>query len=253
MSLSGQIALFDIGNTKTALSAANKKTMGRRAVLPTTEVLKKASLKKWLAQAKLKVGAAVICSVVPKAADALEKIWREEFSTPFLRVGRDIKVPLKLALKNPHTAGQDRLVCAWEAWRRHGACLIVDAGTAITIDAVDADGTFLGGVIAPGMKLGASALHAHTAQLPELEIKLPKRAIGNETRAAMLSGVVFGTAEMVAGLLTRMQKERGKKTPVLLTGGDAPLLAKIFPKLGRVETDLLFNGLLNLWYEHEQA
>jgi type III pantothenate kinase len=129
-------------------------------------------------------------------------------------------IPLGTALLRPDQAGQDRLLAAWAASELHGSpVIVVDLGTATTVDAVDGDGFFIGGAILPGLALAADALAEGTARLPRVELELPAEAVGTDTSSAILSGVVIGHLGAVRELVTRM---RERITTSAAGGADGP-------------------------------
>lgn len=132
-------------------------------------------------------------------------------------------IPISTALARPDRTGPDRLLAAWAAAQVYGTpVIVVDLGTATTVDAVDADGFFLGGAIAPGLELAADALADHTARLPRIEVALPDEAIGTDTAGAIASGVVIGHIGTVRELAQRMHRRiasRDARTKVVITGG----------------------------------
>lgn len=137
-------------------------------------------------------------------------------------------VPIRTALPRPDRTGSDRLVAAWAAATLHGRpVIVVDLGTATTVDAVDADGFFLGGAILPGLALAAEALAARTARLPRVELTLPDDAIGSDTSSALQSGIVIGHLGAIRELATRMHARMAATTAdhlptrVVVTGGHA--------------------------------
>ncbi len=140
-----------------------------------------------------------------------------------LLLGRDFPALVKNVTRQPGKVGTDRLAQASAAWRRvRGACAVVSLGTAITIDRVDARGRFTGGLIAPGLRLMARALHEHTALLPEVDPVRRRSPLGRDTREALESGISFAASGLIREAL------RGFKGPVLGTGGDAPLFRDLF-------------------------
>jgi type III pantothenate kinase len=134
-------------------------------------------------------------------------------------------IPISTALARPDRTGPDRLLAAWAASRLYGSpVIVVDLGTATTVDAVDADGFFLGGAIAPGLELAADALAEGTARLPRIEVNLPEDAIGTDSRGAIASGVVIGHIGMVRELAQRMHQkvaDPAAPTKVVVTGGQS--------------------------------
>ena len=144
--------------------------------------------------------------------------------------------------------GADRLVGALAAFERHRrAVVVVDIGTAVTVDAVDARGCFRGGAIAPGPEMMAAALAAMTAKLPRVRPRRVRRAIGRSTRAGIAAGLFFGTAGLVDRLVTRIARELRGRPLVIATGGLAKLVAPASATIRRVEPDLLFDGLRLVW------
>lgn len=148
-----------------------------------------------------------------------------------LLLGRDFPPLVRNRTLQPQTVGADRLAQASGAWARaKGPCVVVSMGTAITIDVVSARGEFLGGSIAPGLRLMARALHDHTARLPEVEPARRRSSLGRHTREAIEAGISFAAEGLIKGALA---KSRGR---VFGTGGDAPLFRDLFdtlvPELG---------------------
>ena len=120
---------------------------------------------------------------------------------------------------------------------------MIDFGTATTFDVVDADGAYLGGVIAPGINLSIEALHQAAARLPRIGIGRPQAVIGTNTVAAMQSGIYWGYVGMIEGLVARIQAEFGGRLKVVATGGLAPLLAEGTTVIGHIDPDLTLDGL----------
>ena len=134
------------------------------------------------------------------------------------------------------------------AIQEYGApLLLVDMGTATTITAVDASGTFLGGCICPGVKISMEALTGRTAQLPGISLEEPQRAIGRNTRDCMRSGIMFGAAAMLDGLLDRMEAELGVPVKVIATGGIARFVIPLCRRKMIYDRSLMLKGLGLLW------
>jgi pantothenate kinase type III len=151
---------------------------------------------------------------------------------PLTVAGAD-RIPLLTALPRPDLTGPDRLLAAWAAIVLHGRpVIVVDLGTATTVDAVDADGFFLGGAILPGFGLAAQALAEGTARLPRVELELPDEAIGVDTAAALQSGIVIGHLGAVRELVTRMRERLASQLGLLGTGSvDLPALEPSAPDM----------------------
>jgi type III pantothenate kinase len=168
----------------------------------------------------------VIGSVVPPLTGRWVEVYERYFGqTPFLISHESVK-SLKIAYQPPEAVGADRLANAVAAHHHYGvpAC-IVDFGTATSFDAVSRDAEYLGGAIAPGMRISSEALFARTAKLPKTEIIRPPSAIGRNTNHAIQSGIFFGYIGVVEGIVTRFKEELGPDTHVIGTGGGVDLIA----------------------------
>jgi type III pantothenate kinase len=188
---------------------------------------------------RLTDGVAVAATVVSTPGPALDAAYRE--ALPGL-LGHD---PLVLSAD---VAGPDRLAdCAAAHALVGGACIAVDLGTATTVNAVDADGRFLGGAIATGLEVSVQALAARTARLGEVALEAPESAIGTDTDRAMRSGAVYGHAGLVDGLVERFRAELGADVPAIATGGLAGVVAPHCRTVSRIEPALTLTGLRLLW------
>lgn len=187
----------------------------------------------------------VICSVVPSVTKLLESLIRKSLKIKPLIVGRDIIVPIRNRYANPKQVGQDRLICAYAACKLHGfPAIVIDLGTAITLDVVSAKCEYLGGIIVPGIHITAETLFERTALLPLVEITKPKSLIGKDTQGSILSGIFYGYGEMLKGLIKILARDLKIKPRVILTGGHAKLMAEyIKESVHVVEPDLVLKGL----------
>jgi len=196
------------------------------------------------------VHAVILCSVVPKTLrtlkDSLAQLWP---SIQPVTVGETFTVPLTNRYLPPEQVGQDRLVNAYAALQMTGQpALIVDFGTAITIDLLTPDGAYAGGVIAPGVEISLDALSQRTAMLPRIELAAPLSVLGRDTVSSMRSGLLYGFASLCDGLVTRIREEQRLATcPVIATGGYATLIAEHCRTVTRVEPNLTLQGLQQLW------
>jgi type III pantothenate kinase len=187
---------------------------------------------------------AVLCSVVPPLTTTFIEMCRRYFTIEPLVVGAGVKTGVSIVMDNPREVGADRVVNAAGAHHLYGGpVIVIDFGTATTFDVVSQKGEYLGGVIAPGVALGAEALFTRTAALPRVEISRPKRVIGKNTVSAMQSGIVFGYVSLVEGLVKRLQEEMGESTRVVATGGLAEAIARETSIIDTVEPDLTLIGL----------
>lgn len=193
-------------------------------------------------------GVAIAC-VVPPLDSVLEAVARKYLGVDPLFVAPGIKTGMPILVDNPNEVGADRIVNGVAAYARfQRASIVADFGTATTFDAVSARGEYLGGAIAPGVKVSAQSLFEATAKLPRIDLKRPDRAIGKSTIASMQSGIVFGYLGLVREILERMRAEMGGTPAVVATGG---LTALLQPDLSRfvdaIDPDLTLTGLRILY------
>jgi len=189
--------------------------------------------------------AIVIASVNEPAAAPIIEAVREVYPTGVFILGDDLDVPIRTDVDPGYTPGQDRLLNALAAFHlRKQACVVVDAGTAITVDFVDGEGTFIGGAIAPGLRLSLDALHRGTAALPHVELAVPDAdPFGRSTREAMLNGVLYGARGLVR-MLTERYAEAYRAYPIVIaTGGDARVLFEGDELIDAIVDDLTLRGI----------
>ena len=185
-----------------------------------------------------------MCSVVPPLITTFVDLSQRYFHTTPLVVGAGVKTGVSIRMDNPREVGADRIADAVAAHHLYGgAIIIVDLGTATTFGIVSKEGDYIGGVIATGIATAAEALFARTAQLPRVELAHPKHVIGTNTVAALQSGIIYGYASLVEGMLTRIQGELGEKATVIATGGYAELIARETKVIDSVNLDLTLIGL----------
>jgi type III pantothenate kinase len=186
----------------------------------------------------------IIGSVVPDITEELKLAILSFFKKKALVVSEDFKVNFPVRVDNPSELGTDRLVnalCAWSTYQKPS--IIVDFGTATTFDVVGKSGIYLGGVIAPGINLSITALHAAAARLPRIAITKPKNIIGKNTVSAMSSGVYWGYIGLIKCLLLKIEDEIGYKMTIIATGGLANLFISEMPKDVIINNDLTIRGL----------
>ena len=186
-----------------------------------------------------------ICSVVPKATQELRAMALRYFGFAPVVVEPGTRTGIAIATENPQEVGADRITNAVAAHDMYpnSAVIVVDFGTATKVDAVSPSGQFLGGAIAPGVGITAEALFAGAAQIRRVELVAPPSAIGKSTRTSVQSGVVFGTAGLVDGLVERVSDELGTRPDVVATGGLAPTVVKHCRRVDHVEPILTLLGL----------
>lgn len=194
-----------------------------------------------------------IASVVPPLNQALKRMAEVEFQLTPLFVDHTTDTGLKILYDSPSELGADRIVDSVAAVAKYGApCIVVDCGTATTFNAVNAAHEYLGGVIAPGIMISAEALFSRAAKLPRVEIKRPRKVIASSTTGAMQSGLYYGYAGLVDGVLSQMIAELGSQPRVIATGGLAPLIADGSKFIEQVDQTLMLDGL-RLIYERNKS
>lgn len=195
--------------------------------------------------------AIVIASVNPQGEAVFIECLRRYTTKKPLCIGKDIAIPIPVLTEHPEKVGIDRLVNAIAAFERtKNWTVVVDAGTAITIDGIDNTGAFLGGVIAPGMGIASKALHHYTALLPDVQARKPGRVLGKNTEQALHSGIYWGTVGMVSHLIDLLCNEIGNRPTILATGGDAKTLAREIPLITTVLPDLTLEGIRLVYQSH---
>ncbi len=188
--------------------------------------------------------ASVIGSVVPSLTEPLAEAVERGFGHRALVVGPGIKTGMPILYENPREVGADRIVNAVAAYERvRDAVIVVDFGTATTFDCISKKGEYVGGAIAPGIRISAEALFSHAARLPHTEIERPPHAIGRNTVHSMRSGIVFGYVALVDGLVERLRAELGSPCAVLATGGLAVMIAAESRTIEDVDDYLTLEGL----------
>ncbi len=201
--------------------------------------------------AKEEIDRFVISSVVPPLTGRLVEVSERYLDTkPFLIDHESVK-SIKVAYHTPEAVGADRLANAVAAYHQYGgpAC-IVDFGTATTFDAVSKGGEYLGGAIAPGMRIASEALFTRTAKLPKTEIVRPPAAIGRNTTHAIQAGMFFGYVGLVEGIVTRFKEELGPGTHVIGTGGGVDLIASGTKIIEVVAPWLTLEGIRMIYEEN---
>lgn len=197
------------------------------------------------------IDAAALCSVVPPLTPIFVELFRRYFNVEPLVVAAGTRTGIRILYDNPRDVGADRIVDAAAAMQLYGGpAIIVDMGTATVIDAVTADGDYLGGAIAPGMTIAHDALFSNTSQLRRVELISPETAIGRNTIHAIQAGIVLGYADLVRGMVARFDRELGGGAKVVATGGMAHIIEKEAGVFDDVNPDLTLTGLRLI---HEMA
>ena len=195
----------------------------------------------------------IIASVVPPVFNAVCTGVIKVIGKQPMVVGPGIKTGLNIQVDNPSQVGSDRIVVAVAALAEYKPPLaLLDLGTATTIDVVDQGNTYIGGCIMPGVRISMEALTSRTAQLPGINLDKPKRVVGKNTVDCMRSGIMYGAAAMLDGMLDRVEEELGYPLTVIATGGIAQFIVPLCRREMKVERDLLLKGL-NIIYKKNMA
>jgi len=254
------LLVIDVGNTNTVLGLYDRDRLLRSWRIETSTSRTHDELGVMLGmftatveRTPADVDASILCSVVPSASYPMQRMCQVYCDTEPLVVGPGIKTGVPILYDNPKEVGADRIVNAVAAHHLvGGASIVVDFGTATTFDCIRADGSYLGGVIAPGYQISAEALFKRTSKLPRVEPARPAKVIGRNTVHSMQSGLYFGYLELVDGICRRIQDEMGHPPPkVLATGGLARFIARGSTTIGQVEEDLTLLGLKLLWERNQ--
>jgi type III pantothenate kinase len=240
-----KLLAIDIGNTNISFGIFDNNRIIKKFNIPTEKYAIR-KLKALLGE--IECDDCVICSVVPKATDALKRDCKKFFYIRPYIAGENIILPIKNLYRKPRQLGQDRLVNAYAAAACFGAPVIaIDYGTAVTFDIVSRKKEYLGGMILPGLRLSLEALSRNTALLPEIEIDAPREFIGRDTKNSILSGIVYGFAALTDALVGRIKRHIGKNAHVVATGGDSTLIGNYCKSIDLIDSDLTLKGL-NLMY-----
>jgi type III pantothenate kinase len=245
------LLVVDIGNTHTAFGLFDGEKLGfdwrmeTRSERTADELA--AALRGLFELAGLnmrQVDAAIISSVVPPATLPMERLFARYFKLTPLVVGPGMKTGMPVLYENPRDLGADRIVNAVAAYAQFSqGAIVVDFGTATTLDVVTARGEYAGGIITPGLLISADALYRSTAKLPRVEIARPKAVVGTNTVASIQSGLVFGYAGMIDALVNRIRAEVAYAPRVVATGGLGALVARESATIDEYDELLTLRGL----------
>ena len=186
----------------------------------------------------------IISSVVPPVFNAVRSgVYKITERQPMV-VGHGLKTGLDIRMDNPAQVGSDRIVIAVAALaKRQAPLILIDMGTATTVEVIEPKNKYMGGVIMPGARLSLDALTSNTAQLPGINLDRPGRIIAKNTVDSMRSGIMYGTAAMLDGVIDRIEEELGRPSTIVATGGVAPYVIPLCKHKIALERDLLLRGL----------
>ncbi len=257
---SQMIVAVDVGNTETSLGVFSEgalvatwtiTTAGSMTADEAFDALSNAldymEGKAAAETASFAIGDAVLSSVVPHLTAAWEAALRSLTGRRPLTVGPGVKTGIRMRYRDPAEVGADRMADLAAALAKYEPPLIiVDLGTTTNFEVIDGEGVFLGGIIAPGMALGARSLAREAAKLPVIEVAAPKSVIGTCTREAVQSGVVLGEIARIDGLIDMIERETGEDCSVVVTGSDARAIASLLQHDATPDETLTLRGLARL-------
>lgn len=191
-----------------------------------------------------------ISSVVPSVTSMLRRLSLEHFNIGAIVVGPGVKTGLKIIADNPQEVGADIISASVKALDFAKDVLVIDLGTAIKYIYVS-NQALRGVVISPGVEISLKALTENTALLPKFEIKVPKKVLGTNTVECMQSGITYGIASQIDGMIERIKKEVSKEFLVIFTGGLAPTILPLITHEAVYEEHLVLEGLLSIVYKNE--
>ncbi len=248
---------IDIGNSSIKFGLFDRDQLTKKFSIPTKPNATAGDLKAAVGnELDVSFSEVIVCSVVPQIENSLQEFLEQTYSVSPMFVDSSFDFGLTTKYEPITAVGPDRLVNAFAAVRKYGKpAIICSFGTATTIDAVNSEGEYLGGIIAPGMNTLAEALHLKAAKLPRVEIAKPETVIGNTTIGSIQSGIFYGYIGLVEGILARMTAELlsvppatagGTDLRVIATGGFARIIAAESPLIEVVDENLTLEGLFHL-------
>src|ERR671932_1314367 len=200
------------------------------------------------------IDGAIVSSVVPQLGHEYEQVSERYFAGTLMVVGPGVRTGMPIRTESPHEVGPDRLANAVAAYDRVGAaCVVVDFGTTINYDIVSAEGELLGAIFTPGVEISLQALAARAARLPNVDIEPPRELIGRSTVTAIQSGVVYGFAGQVDGIVGRLREEMGDEITAIATGGLAHTIVPFCDQIDETDDLLTLTGLRLIWERNRSA
>ncbi|MDP2911010.1 MAG: type III pantothenate kinase [Candidatus Omnitrophota bacterium] len=238
------ILAIDIGNTSIYNGIFDKKALKKTFRVDSHSKNLKSQYNAGLKPFFRSIGLVIITSVAPQVLKRIEGAVKDITGKKPVVVGRDIDSGVENLYRDPRQVGTDRLVNARAAYELYGGeCVIVDFGTAITIDIVNKKQQYIGGVIAPGPGISLWALSEKTALLPRVKLKKPKGVLGRETKESMLIGAVYGFSSLCDGIVRKLKKRYCKNAKVIVTGGFSGLIGPYCETADKIDEKLTLKGL----------
>jgi type III pantothenate kinase len=247
------LVVLNLGNSRLAVGALRAGELGEVVRVGNNEQGKwaEAIAAAWRRIAGTENAAVVAASVNPKLEAELARAVMEAADRRVVWVGKDLDLPIKVLTEKPEETGVDRVLNVAAAYEQMGkACVVVDAGTAITVDLCNDQGEFLGGAIAPGVSMQLDALHERTARLPRAAFAVPGEAFGKSTQQAIVHGVYHGIRGMVKELIENYATELGNWPDLIATGGDAETLFTDWELVHAIAPELTLYGIALAYTQH---
>jgi type III pantothenate kinase len=248
------IIAVDIGNTNITVALYLKdeeqfiKSLSGRSRAKLTDLFKSAWEKIPVAESskdRKRDGVIVVCSVKPAWTQLIREIVKDNLDERLYVIGRDVPLPMSLWVDEPDKVGVDRVVSAAAAYTVvKDAVVVADFGTAVTIDLVDDNGVFLGGVICPGLEISARALKEYTAKLPEVKVKRPKAPYGKNTTEAINCGLYYSAVATLQEVIRRYAESIAKWPHTVLTGSAADIIKQDCEYIDSYVPDLVVKGIV---------
>jgi type III pantothenate kinase len=255
------LLVVDVGNTQTHLGAFRGEELLHdwrfATVRESTADELGARLSNLLALRDLGFGdldASILSSTVPQLRPEWTAMAERYLGREMSVVGPGLRTGMPIRMDNPREVGADRLVNSVAAYERLGGpCVIVDFGTAITYDVVGAGGEYVGGIIAPGVEISMEALTSRAAAIPKIDLTPPRALIGKSTVEAIRSGVIYGFAAQVDGMIARLREALGDETATIATGGLASAIVPFCELIDEVDEMLTLTGLRIIFERNRQT
>lgn len=236
---------IDIGNSSVKFGVFDKEILASRFMIPTVRRQSATEINSLISnQLNFNISAIIIASVVPETNQSFQEYGENFHRLKPIFVEQTFDFGLKIKYDPPEAIGIDRIAAASAAARKYGKpCIVCDFGTATTIDAINEQSEYLGGIIAPGINTLSESLFIKTSKLPRVELVKPESVIGNSTVSSIQSGIFYGYIGLTEGILRRMINELGEKPRVIATGGFAGLIAESCELIEIVDENLMLEGL----------
>jgi len=203
------------------------------------------------AKVKKRDGVIVVSSVKDEWTEVIGDICKDSLDEKIKVIGRDVSLPIEMGIDNPSEVGTDRVVSAAAAFAViEDAVVIADFGTAVTIDLVDEEGVFLGGVIAPGFEMGAKALAEGTARLPKIDVTVANRVIGGNTADAINAGLYYSAVGLLETVTRKFAEEIGRWPQIIVTGGSAGIIKENCEFVDSWVPNLAVRGVVLAYKKH---